>query len=348
MASEAAVQPERHSRFWLFAPFAMLALLALAWSAAWFFIRNRATEALDGWFAAQAATGRQWTCPQRSVGGYPFRIEIMCRTLAVQQPDLTLSLGRVHAVAQVYQPRHVIIEAEGPLRLSSGPVTVEGQWNSLRSSLRVVAEGFQTASLVVTEPVLNFRGPNLGTDLRAQHFEAHLRPDPARGSSERALDVVARASGLSAPVLDNLIGGSEPAHVEMQAIATQARDARLRSVPEELERWRQAGGKLELPFAAVSKGNRRLEARGELTLDALHRPTGRLDLAARGLDGLLENVAGGAGGVLGALLAPSEPPTPRPAPRDSALKPLPPLRIDNGRVAFGLFPLPGFRVSPLY
>jgi hypothetical protein len=36
----------RRSRFWLYTPFVLLLLAAIAWSAAWFVIRNRAGEAL--------------------------------------------------------------------------------------------------------------------------------------------------------------------------------------------------------------------------------------------------------------------------------------------------------------
>jgi len=71
----------RYSRFWLYAPFALLLLVAIAWSAAWFVIRNRAGEALDGWLAAEAQAGRQWTCQDRTIGGYPFRIQVGWRSL---------------------------------------------------------------------------------------------------------------------------------------------------------------------------------------------------------------------------------------------------------------------------
>jgi len=49
----------RRSRFWLYTPFVLLLLLAIAWSIGWFVIRNRTAEALDGWIAAEARGGRQ-------------------------------------------------------------------------------------------------------------------------------------------------------------------------------------------------------------------------------------------------------------------------------------------------
>ena len=74
--AEADVLQTRQSRFWLFAPFALLALVAVGWSVAWFVIRQRTAEGLDLWLAHEAAAGRAWTCADRAVGGYPFRIEI--------------------------------------------------------------------------------------------------------------------------------------------------------------------------------------------------------------------------------------------------------------------------------
>ena len=106
----------RYSRFWLYTPFVLLLLIAVAWSAAWFVIRSRASEAVDAWFATEARAGRQWTCQDRSIGGYPFRIELICNSLSLKQGAVTASLGRVESVAQVYQPRFIITEIEGPLQ----------------------------------------------------------------------------------------------------------------------------------------------------------------------------------------------------------------------------------------
>jgi hypothetical protein len=53
-------------------------------------------------------------------------------------------------------------------------------------------------------------------------------------------------------------------------------------VAGDLERWRQAGGKLEVRRLALVKGARRLDAEGEAFLDDLHRPAGRFEVSAEG------------------------------------------------------------------
>ena len=70
-------------------------------------------------------------------------------------------------------------------------------------------------------------------------------------------------------------------------------------------------------------------------------------MSAAGLDGLLGNVVGGrlGGALLGALFgqAPGGKPAAQPT-----LVPLPPLRLDNGKLAMGPFVVPGIRFMPLY
>ena len=56
----------------LYAPYGVLLLLAVAWTIGWFYMRHRVTAGLDAWLASEARRGREWTCPDRAVGGYPF------------------------------------------------------------------------------------------------------------------------------------------------------------------------------------------------------------------------------------------------------------------------------------
>ncbi len=83
--------------------------------------------------------------------------------------------------------------------------------------------------------------------------------------------------------------------------------------------------------------------------DALRRPAGQLNVAAAGLDGLINNLTGNrmGGNLLGALLGQA----PRPqgqAAGSNGLSNLPPFRIEDGRVLFGPFAVPNLRLPPLY
>lgn len=99
---------------------------------------------------------------------------------------------------------------------------------------------------------------------------------------------------------------------------------------------------------SISKGLRRAEAKGAISLDDLHRPTGQINASAAGLDGLLGNLVGGrlGGALLGALFG--QAPNGGTPVAQPALVPLPPLRLENGKLAMGPFVVPGLRLTPLY
>jgi hypothetical protein len=354
MTDDTPALPRRHNRFWLFAPFVLLALAIGGWSTAWVVIRNRTTQALDEWLAVEAVHGRIWSCLNRSVAGYPVRIEVTCDSLSLERPGSRLSVGPVWAVAQVYQPRHVIANVTGPLRAGDGQTAVEGTWRLLQASIRTARDGLQRASLVVDAPALRITGPAPGEfAVAAGHLETHLRPSPAQGA-EGAYDWTLGLTRLALPALDSLIGGTEPADVSLEVTATEARDVTARPWAEELERWRAAGGRLDVTDFALAKGARRIEGKGAFGLDEAHRPQGRAELAAVGLEGLLGTFVGARSGataaLIGALTGRPAAPEPAPAPQGGAsgLKPLPPLRLEGGRVHVGPLALPGIRLAPLY
>jgi hypothetical protein len=349
MTETAEVSHRTGSRFWLLAPPVLLVLVAAAWSAAWFVVRARASDAIDAWLVREANAGRNWTCADRSLGGYPFRVEISCSSLRLQHGAVSASLGRVEAVAQVYQPRHVIAEIEGPLQWSDGQVTAEATWGLLEASVRHGPSGFQRVSLVAEAPAVRIAG--LGPadiSLAGQELEAHLRPNPTRPAAEGAYDVAISTRQARIPAVEAWLGNPDPVDLQADTTITQAQDVRARPLIEEFERWREAGGQVDMALLSLVQGARRLEVKGDLRLDELHRPTGRLDVAGAGLDGLLAPLSGGraAAGeaLLGALLG-SRRETPS---RPSDNPRLPSVRLEGGRVFLGVFPIPGARLQPLY
>jgi hypothetical protein len=346
--ADAAAAPlgTRSNRFWLFAPIALLILVAIAWTVAWFVIRDRTAERLEAVQAAEARAGRQWTCKDRSISGYPFRIEVACAELSVLRDGIAVSLGRVESVAQVYQPRFVITEIDGPMTASDGRVTVQGSWRLLEASVRAEREGLQRISLVADAPRFTIAGaaPE-SVVISADRFEAHLRPNLSR-PQDQAFDVAVRFQGASLPALDEVFGEAAPTNLETDLTVTRAAGFAGRPLPVEIERWRAAGGKLDILEFLLTKGGKRIDVKGTLGLDDLHRPTGELVVATAGLDTLIASLAGnGLGGsLLGGLFGGGQATGGAPA----ALKQLPPLRLDNGRILVGPFTVPRLRLAPLY
>ncbi|MFE1598612.1 DUF2125 domain-containing protein [Methylobacterium sp. ID0610] len=359
----------RRARFGLFAPFILLLVVAALWSAGWFWLRGRAGEEIDRWIAREAQAGRQWTCADRSIAGYPFRLELRCAALRFARSDVRFAAGPVVAVAQIYQPRHVIFEAAGPFHVEQEGKVGDVTWRLVEGSLHLTGAGFQRASVVADD----LRGRISGVALTegaaepiaftTRHFELHARPTPGRFEADGAVDLSSRITQATLPLLDPLLGGPEPADVALDATVTRAAGIRTRPIAEELERWRAAGGTVELTRLAAEKGRSRLQAQGSLALDEAHRLAGQLEVRTAGLDAVIaplvsEQLGGRIGGANAALIgnlvgqllggggrrreaAPAQT-------DEAALKPLPPVRLGGGKVAVGPFVIPSVRLDPLY
>ena len=360
-ARDASRPARRRSRRGLFLPYIVLALLAVAWSAGWFWLRGRAEGEMDAWLAREATAGRTWTCDDRSITGYPFRIEVRCAAVTLSRSDGSFRLGPTTAVAQVYQPRLVIVESRGPFHAQQGDLTGDASWTALQGSFHGAAGGFTRASLVVDGPKVAVTGSGVQpVSVAGRHLELHARPNPARYEAEGATDMSLQLAQAAIPALDALTGSPAPLDASLDATLTHATVIGTGALPRELEKWRQAGGLLEITALSLAKGDQRIQAKGAIALDDAHRPTGQIDLRAAGVDALIGNVVGqrfgsekGAlvgqlvGGLLGlgrgAARAEQGPPGSGPP-----LKPLPPLKLTGGQVLFSGFPIPNVRVPALY
>lgn len=348
----------RHRRWGLYLPFLGVALLAAGWSAFWFVARDRVVATLDAWVAREADLGRRWTCPERAVGGFPFRFELICArpsfTGTTPGGPVEGSLARLLVAAQVYDPSLVIAEAEGPFiaRAAAAGGAVRLDWTGLRASVRGREGSFERASFDLTGGALRLGAEGESPVVQGERLEAHVRRDPARPPADDAYELALTLTGSEVPALDGLIGGAEPADAEIRATITRAGTLGRGRRIEQLERWRDAGGRLDIARLAVTKGSRRLEAKASLSLDERRRPQGVIDASAAGLDDLLARF-GGRQSALGGLIAGGldilggrrrgEPPA---AAADAGLTRLPPIRIVDGKGYLG--PIPLFLVPPLY
>ncbi|GJE60145.1 DUF2125 domain-containing protein [Methylobacterium trifolii] len=354
----------RRSRIGLFLPYVLLLAVAVLWSAAWVYVRARAGSEMDAWIAREANAGRTWTCADRSLTGYPFRIELRCSALTLARADGGFRLGPLTALVQVYQPRHVLFETKGPFHVEQGDLTGDVAWSALEGSFHGTGDGFTRASLVVDAPRIGVAGAAPEpVAVSAKHLELHARPTPGRFESDGAVDVSLRLMQAMAPMADAFVGNADPADLALDATVNRATVLRTGTVARELERWRQAEGSLEIGALSLAKGDRRVQAKGILDIDGAHRPAGQIDLRASGVEALVGAIVGqrfgadrGAlvGNLIGGLLGmrrqrDADPAQAEPGkPGDPPLKALPPLRLADGKLLFGGFPIPNVRLPVLY
>src|SRR5215470_2698495 len=76
--------PRRNGRWRIFIAPVLLLVVAVAWSAFWFYAASRVDVVTDAWRAKEAKAGRVYDCGRRSVAGFPFRLEVSCDDVSVQ------------------------------------------------------------------------------------------------------------------------------------------------------------------------------------------------------------------------------------------------------------------------
>lgn len=335
----------RRSRWGLYLPVVLLALLVAGWSVFWFSARARALETVELWLAREAAEGRRWSCPQRSVGGFPFRFELRCEnatfTGETNIGPATGELKRFLAVSQVYRPQHVILEVEGPLvaRSTVNDAGLTLDWRRFDASVVIADDLPERIAVSIAEPTLTVSAPDsTGGRFQAEAMEFHARRAPERpGAYDLALDL----RKASVPELDALLATSDAADMTLRATVTDAEILARGATPTRLEAWRERDGAVELTRLALVKGPQSLEASGRLGIDVLHRPEGTIDASVAGLEGLLSRLGIGGNGlggliagglsVLGGGRADAQ------APGAPGMTRLPPIRFADGRILLGPF-----------
>src|SRR5947209_19734682 len=164
--ADTEAQPKRYSRIGLYVPIFGMLVLAIGWSIFWYVAATITGREIGAWIKREAEDGRNWSCPARSVAGYPFRIEIACKNPSFSGPAAGIPvvgrLGGMHLVAQIYDPKLVLGEADGPfdLMVTQDGSRVSVNWKLLQLSVRGVPDALQRASLVADQLEFNGTMPN--------------------------------------------------------------------------------------------------------------------------------------------------------------------------------------------
>jgi hypothetical protein len=339
-------QPKRYSRVGLYVPIFALLVLAIGWSIFWYISATITGREIGAWIKREAEDGRVWACPERSVGGYPFRIEITCKDPSFSGPAAGIpvvgKLAGIHLVAQLYNPKLIIGEADGPFdfTLPQDGSHTTANWKLLQISVRGAPDALQRGSLVADEIEFHASVANGRTfSGRADNLQLHAR----RGAEEQhAYDFALTSTNTASAELDDVMGISAPATLQFSGTVTQAESIRGGTIAQILEHWRMAGGSLVLNQAVVVKGSLNAQATGTLRLDGAHRIEGRLDLTASGLAPVLQRYGIAPqlldiGGLIGGLLSGRAP-----APGTGQIRV--PLTFDRGQL--GLGPVRGLALLP--
>lgn len=313
-------------------PLLLLTAIAL-WSGYWFIGSHVAGTAIANWLTNETGHGRRWTCHDQRIGGFPFRFELTCSSVSIEEGRIRASAGPLRAVALAYKPNHVVAELDGPAQatLASGH-SFDATWSLLRVSA-VVSDGRlqRYDSVVEGFKATQADAPDGAAVAQAASLETHLRIAPDSPPEAPSFDVAIDGKGVASPMIDALAGSSAPGDLTLRATMTRADAIGPGDPVDNLERWRLAGGKLIVAQLKATRGRIALDLRGELALDDQHRIAGRVEGSAAGVEQLI-----GGGGLLGGLAA-----------LGGSGKGLPfALTFRDGRVMMG--PLKLLALQPLY
>ncbi len=340
-------QTARRSR-WIVAPLIIVVLLACAWSGLWVWASRVADGEIAAWIGREAAVGRVYGCASRTIGGYPFRIELRCTEPTVelrgQGTPVSIKAREILAVAQVYQPALVIAEVAGPMTVAdaSGALALTADWTLLQASVRGLPATPERISLVFDGARLRRTGDaDADALVRADHIEFHVRQNAASRAEVPAFDIVSRLVNAVVPSVPGF--SARPFNAEASAVLRGLRDLVPKPVAMRLREWQAAGGRLEIAQARMQQGEALATAKGDVGLSANGRLDGTLTLALVGFEDLarlvgLPNIQlrGDQGGLIGRLssiLGGGE--TEIDGRKAMAI----PLRFNDGAVSFGPIPL---------
>ncbi|MEJ8569851.1 DUF2125 domain-containing protein [Microbaculum marinum] len=291
---------------------AVLSLVVLAiagWSAVWYFGTRKADALMTEWLASEAVKGRTYECSRHGIGGYPFRVEVSCKSpvldIADSAPRIRVEARDFRAVAQVWDISHVIFEIDGPIRLESGDrrnnpeMAVNADWQLLQGSLRAPEGRVARVDLAITgltvTPDPATLGPAGGAAVSARHVDLHGRNTESRSGVGRDYDVAFGAQDL----VVTLDGRAAPEAVDVAFVGQF--DSMPYPPPREpeafLAAWRENGGSVAVERLSAAQGDSEIRASGRVVPDGAGRPEGTVTVSLAGPDINTPGSAGAFGGL---------------------------------------------------
>jgi hypothetical protein len=283
--------PRKYRRLGLILPFAALGLLVVGWSAAWFWAQGQTTKRMDAAVESWKQAGYQVAWRQRTIGGYPFRMDVTLTDVTARAPSgWGLEAPRLEGEAYMHAITHWLIAAPVGLtfvRPLGGPVAVKGEL--IRASL---------THLQQRPPSFSFEGVKLtfAAAAGAQPFglasadrvEFHLRagPDDEGGVFASLEGGKAGPSGVLAQV-----AAGKPIAMVWNSTLSKMSAFGGPNWPDAVRHWTAGGGQMTVRNAGITAGDASLGVTsGTLTAGSDGRLSGALQVtlrqASRGLTAL--------------------------------------------------------------
>ena len=285
--------PRRRPLWRLFFMPVLVLIAAIAWSAFWFYAASEVGVRADAWRAQEAKAGRVYDCGNRSVAGYPFRLEVRCEDASVAlvsqtagaQAPFTARLGEILVVAQIYDPKLMIAEFKAPATIADrgAAPSLMVNWKTARSSVVGLPALPQRASLVFEQPAIDRINASTQTPLaHAGHVELHGRLAEESTSENPVIETVLEVRGGSVQDVHPVLAA--PFDVDVRTKLTGLKDISPKPWPQRFRELQAAGGHVEIVQSRIQQGDLVAVSAGTLSLNANGRIVGELQMTVAGLE----------------------------------------------------------------
>jgi hypothetical protein len=287
----------RHRPLWrLFLMPVLLLIAAAAWSAFWFYAASEAEVKADAWRAQEAKSGRVYDCARRTIGGFPFRLELRCGGAGVSlisqtagqaaaQTPVAAHLGEILVVAQVYDPKLLIAEFTAPATISDsgGTSSMLVNWSKARSSVVGLPAVPQRASIVFDDASIDRINGSVQLPLaRAKHVELHGRLAEGSALDHPVIETALKIEAGSVQELHPLL--AQPFDADARMLLSGLKDLAPKPWPERFREIQAAGGHVEIVQSRVAQGDLVAVAAGTLGLTAQGNLDGELQMTVAGIE----------------------------------------------------------------
>ena len=292
--TDIALAPRRYKRWRIFIAPVLLLIIAIAWSAFWFYAASQVNGQADAWRAREAQAGRIYDCANRSVGGFPFRLEVTCDGASVtlksqaagqSAAPVTVKLGRILVVAQVYDPKRVIAEFTSPATLSDGQgQSFDANWGLGHASIAGLPFTPDRVSIEFNDPKLErIDQSSVQVPLaNAKHVELHSRIAAGSTADHPAIESVLEINQGSIQGVHPLLAA--PFDLDVHAVVRGLKDLEPKPWPVRFRELQAAGGHVEIVQSRVQQGDVIAVAAGSLGLSPSGHLDGELQMTVTGLE----------------------------------------------------------------
>jgi hypothetical protein len=245
--------------WYMFYPLAGMLLLCVVWSGYWFVASSQVQQQLSTERKNMASEGVDLQCGQEFWGGFPFRFEFTCQNLSLVSQQTTITTPKLRAVAQAYNPFHILLLIDGPTNFAKGDVKLA----SVNHHNGIVSIQYDTAG-------------NL--NVRSEFFDVAVEGQ----AKAKSLQLFARKQG------DKIDFAGDTDAIVLQpsntAIDRMAFVAATSAVGTDMP-------VLDITSIKISAGPTNIEAQGKFEVNAAHQLSGKLTTQTNDIDAVLKLVA---------------------------------------------------------